>query len=807
MGDANVRRPVATRFEHGVDFGLLVHKSPFMADDRDPLVLSNYIFELLEVNPGVAGFLIQLHPDDVDAVVESVTAHAEKGAGTKTTLYVGQEEEEVEEVEEEEEDAGGVGAGGRKEKPHNPLMISVQKVRIRPGKGKGQSDGWFPQPLTHNTRRVCTDDPENKLPMHSLCPTREWEREWYGVTTPNIVSGQGVILFPFGATPPLIGEAEEVVAAEPLGAFNRDPNDLVLTVGVSRVFFGPLLQNPPSFRAQVLLFFMDNAVNEALRGLNTANLRRYTDLQCPKARRRRLKAVQRLVRVLLGDPDVVCGTNTKGEVCLSGGACTALSGPLGGHLALTAQEHEALSMLRMACSMHLSQRALLRMPRRCTQRDLRTVRQRIMPYFPQTTIVKSTTGRNRAAAHVPLQSIVQNAISMARVIGKPPPSGVAIIVISVDATSLWKASSTRADVWVNVWGGAKYASKVKLWASWFCMDGGDEQAFLRSLDISANLNQEVRDVEEDVVLFQNQFLTCTVILTGDGKGMQAMGGAGSKCWLCKDPNGIVEQMGVESTSRWGSFLRSVTPDRRPGDYQHAACRILNGIAKRIETTLQALPPSTPGKAQALAALQAFKQALKDETAGIPLRERLPSASRATEKDFDLTSTKVFLTSPPFQRQFVECLKEHVPTVRTPGGPMLWVVVHVMVKCIEGLYELWRVRELYTLTQVERHRALTTKFSKAWGDSGWSPTRWIHWCLAHSTFFAEKWRNIFQFSSIPTEYRHGPYKRRLKNCFKGWSLVRPSMSLRHMHHCMSMNALEQGLLGLEAAKASDIDDFV
>ena len=67
MGDANVRRPVVTRFEHGVDFGLLVHKSPFMADNRDPLVLSNYIFELLEVNPGVAGFLIQLHPDDVDA--------------------------------------------------------------------------------------------------------------------------------------------------------------------------------------------------------------------------------------------------------------------------------------------------------------------------------------------------------------------------------------------------------------------------------------------------------------------------------------------------------------------------------------------------------------------------------------------------------------------------------------------------------------------------------------------------------------------------------------------------------------------
>ena len=66
-----------------------------------------------------------------------------------------------------------------------------------------------------------------------------------------------------------------------------------------------------------------NAVDEALRALNSANLRRYTDLQCPKARQRRLKAVQRLVRVLLGDPNIVRGTNIKGEVCLNAGLCTA----------------------------------------------------------------------------------------------------------------------------------------------------------------------------------------------------------------------------------------------------------------------------------------------------------------------------------------------------------------------------------------------------------------------------------------------------------------------------------------------------
>ena len=54
--------------------------------------------------------------------------------------------------------------------------------------------------------------------------------------------------------------------------------------------------------------------------------------------------------------------------------------------------------------------------------------------------------------------------------------------------------------------------------------------------------------------------------------MQAMGGAGSKCWLCKDPNGIVDQMGVKSTSRWGAFLRSVTliGGRGTTNMQHAA---------------------------------------------------------------------------------------------------------------------------------------------------------------------------------------------------------------------------------------------
>ena len=67
--------------------------------------------------------------------------------------------------------------GRGKGKPHQPLMISVQKARNRPGKGKGKTDDWFRQPFNHNTRLVYTDNPGTKLPIHSLCDTREGERE------------------------------------------------------------------------------------------------------------------------------------------------------------------------------------------------------------------------------------------------------------------------------------------------------------------------------------------------------------------------------------------------------------------------------------------------------------------------------------------------------------------------------------------------------------------------------------------------------------------------------------------------------
>ena len=81
-----------------------------------------------------------------------------------------------------------------------------------------------------------------------------------------------------------LSRSNSVITRVPRG-LSRDHGVFAgLSRRLSRVFLGPLCQNDPSFRAQDLLFFMDAAVNEALGALNSTNVRRYTELQCPKAR-------------------------------------------------------------------------------------------------------------------------------------------------------------------------------------------------------------------------------------------------------------------------------------------------------------------------------------------------------------------------------------------------------------------------------------------------------------------------------------------------------------------------------------------
>ena len=73
------------------------------------------------------------------------------------------------------------------------------------------------KPPDANGQRVCTKEPEIKVHIHSLCATRKWEREWYGVATPNIFSGHGVILFTLGTNQPLLERLRKWLRQIPWG--------------------------------------------------------------------------------------------------------------------------------------------------------------------------------------------------------------------------------------------------------------------------------------------------------------------------------------------------------------------------------------------------------------------------------------------------------------------------------------------------------------------------------------------------------------------------------------------------------------
>ena len=104
-------------------------------------------------------------------------------------------------------------------------------------------------------------------------------------------------------------------------------------------------------------------------------------------------------------------------------------------------------------------------------------------------------------------------------------------------------------------GGAKYASKVKLRASWFCMDGGDEQAFLRSLDVSANLNQEVKDVEEGVhcPISEPVFVLHCYFDGGWDRDASNGGGLGLSVGCAKTPMVLLSKWGWSPPQDGGHF--------------------------------------------------------------------------------------------------------------------------------------------------------------------------------------------------------------------------------------------------------------
>ena len=517
-----------------------------------------------------------------------------------------------------------------------------------------------------------------------------------------------------------------------------------------------------------------------------------------KQRVRRRQWAQRALQAIFGDDESHVASLAGKKLQVRGGVFTQ---PLDGWGDMDATEVQAARVWRFGRQHSLSLRALHKTPRSCTHADLVSMRGRLQMFSARPVEVSSSLVRKKAGAIVRLRKIILAHIAVAEKLGGVVLSPRARIdrkiwvILCADATPLWKSSATRCDVYVDIWGPPSCASQAGRWSTWWAVDGGDDAHTLRMMDWHAQLNAQVVDVlgMTCAVGWGGGLYHFDVYITGDGKMMRASNHAtGKACGLCQQGESLDEQPDIPLIPRFGSYLRAVPCSHRVGDYVHGACRIVNAVFKRCQTVCSGL--GYRGQAPARE-LRLLVSEITHEAAQIPVAERL--APRKTKLGaFDLTTARIFLEGPAYRRRVVSVLQEHLGDVEV-AGTLLWVGVNSILSTLAYMHSIWRTKDFYTDAQVALYRSAARKFSKDWQHLQWKFTPWTHWLCAHSAFFVATHRNMFIFSSIPTEYKNKAFKRDLSHCFRGWSLSRPYYTKRGLTHVVNMSGVDLGLVLLEA----------
>ena len=91
-----------------------------------------------------------------------------------------------------------------------------------------------------------------------------------------------------------------------------------------------------------------------------------------------------------------------------------------------------------------------------------------------------------------------------------------------------------------------------------------------------------------------------------------------------------------------------------------------------------------------------------------------------------------------------------------------------------------------------YKELTTRFGALWKALGWKVSTWVHWTVRHSAVFVDLHRNIYKFSSIPTEHRNVEFELDVTHCYKGWKISRPYACTFGFGHVLSLSALDRGI---------------
>lgn len=81
------------------------------------------------------------------------------------------------------------------------------------------------------------------------------------------------------------------------------------------------------------------------------------------------------------------------------------------------------------------------------------------------------------------------------------------LIICADATSMWRTSATRCDVLLEAHKDCGASGKPKNWDTWWILDGTDDETSLRAVDVKAQLNNQLLDIQNSF-RFEAVFLNC-----------------------------------------------------------------------------------------------------------------------------------------------------------------------------------------------------------------------------------------------------------------------------------------------------------
>ena len=266
---------------------------------------------------------------------------------------------------------------------------------------------------------------------------------------------------------------------------------------------------------------------------------------------------------------------------------------------------------------------------------------------------------------------------------------------------------------------------------------------------------------------------------------------GNKCWVCWDDMSLDVCHTVPDTLRLGACYKQVPPIQRVGAFNDASLRISNCFPKRLHSEVKGWRGNGLAGANAcLAQLQDCYKEVIAEASRITAAGRL-APRKQKEGAFDLTSSKVFLTSHPNMQKVVAAVRQVVGA--HIGGVPAGVVVHLILLPCYRLYGFWRSKVYLSDAALAAAKEVQQTFAQEWEKTGSLPRTWVHWAGCHSAVFLSRYRSLYMLSTIATDKKNGAFKLYLGHLFSRWSITRPIYTRRGLLHLVNNHAVDLGLL--------------